>query len=279
MQILAIDTATPTPSVTLLTAGGAVWEEPLSASRGLISSGGLIPPPQPSPRESRRASEELLPAIERCFTAAGTHLPDCDRIAVCSGPGSFTGLRIGLAIAWGLGRAAGIPVETVSTLEALAETARYQELSGGQASKRPAPPSSFTSRGQVPKGPAAASLFTSRGQAPKGPAAASLFRVATVLDAGRGEVVLAVYSLETDRARLVAEPERLPIEAARERAARLHTVALPPDLLEPAGAARAAISPSRALALAVARRPGQTLSRLEGIYSRPSAAEEKRGAP
>jgi hypothetical protein len=100
-----------------------------------------------------------------------------------------------------------------------------------------------------------------------------------VLDAGRGEVVLAVYSLETDRARLVAEPERLPIEAARERAARLHTVALPPDLLEPAGAARAAISPSRALALAVARRPGQTLSRLEGIYSRPSAAEEKRGAP
>jgi tRNA threonylcarbamoyladenosine biosynthesis protein TsaB len=247
MQILALDTATPTPSVTLLTAGAAMWEEPLSTSRGLISSGGLIPPPQPSPRESRRASEELLPAIERCFTAAGTHLPDCDRIAVCSGPGSFTGLRIGLATAWGLGRAAGIPVETVSTLEALAETARFQE--------------------------------TSRGQAPKGPAAASLFRVATVLDAGRGEVVLAVYSLETDRARLVAEPERLPIEAARERAARLHTVALPPDLLEPAGAARAAISPSRALALAVARRPGQTLSRLEGIYSRPSAAEEKRGAP
>jgi tRNA threonylcarbamoyl adenosine modification protein YeaZ len=246
MQILALDTASPAPSVTLL-AAGAVWEEPLATS----------------PREARRASEELLPAIERCFAAAGAHLPDCDRIAVCSGPGSFTGLRIGLATAWALGRVAGIPVETASTLEALAETARYQDTSGGQAPKGPAPPS----------------LFTSRGQASKGPAAASLFQVATVLDAGRGEVVLAVYSLEADRARLVSEPERLPIEAARERAARLHTVALPPDLLDAAGDADAAISPSRALALAVARRPGQALSRLEGIYSRPSAAEEKRGAP
>ena len=234
MQILALDTATPAPSVTLLTAAGAVWEEPLSTSRGLIPEGGLIPPPQLPPRESRRASEELLPAIERCFTAVGTHLPDCDRIAVCSGPGSFTGLRIGLATAWGLGRAAGIPVEAVSTLEAVAETARADSLTN---------------------------------------------HVMTVLDAGRGEVVLAVYSLETDRARLVSEPERLPIEVARERALRLHTVALPPDLLEPAGAAKVAISPSRALALAVARRPGQALSRLEGIYSRPSAAEEKRGAP
>jgi tRNA threonylcarbamoyl adenosine modification protein YeaZ len=242
MQILALDTASPVPSVTLLTAG-AVWEEPLSTSRGLIPEGGLIPLPQPSrglipppqlpPHESRRASEELLPAIERCFTAAGTRLPDCDRIAVCSGPGSFTGLRIGLATAWGLGRAAGVPVEMVSTLEALAETIR----------------------GRHP------------------------YEVATVLDAGRGEVVLAVYSLEADRARLVSGPERLPIEAARERAARLDTVALPPDLLGTAGAADAAISPSRALAEAVARRPGPVLSRLEGIYSRPSAAEEKRGAP
>jgi tRNA threonylcarbamoyladenosine biosynthesis protein TsaB len=218
MQILALDTASPAPSVTLLRAGGAVWEEPLSTS----------------PRESRRASEELLPAIERCFTAAGAHLSNCDRIAVCSGPGSFTGLRIGLATAWGLGRAAGIPVETVSTLEALAETARADSLTD---------------------------------------------HVMAVLDAGRGEVMLAVYSLEADRASLVSEPERLPIEAARERAARFHTIALPPDLLDAAGDADAAISPSRALALAVARRPGQALSRLEGIYSRPSAAEEKRGAP
>jgi tRNA threonylcarbamoyl adenosine modification protein YeaZ len=243
MQILALDTASPAPSVTLL-AAGAVTEEPLFTS------------------QYRRASEELLPAIERCFAAAGARLTECDRIAVCSGPGSFTGLRIGLATAWGLGRASGIPVETVSTLEALAETARPQEKS----------------RGQVPKGPAAASLFMSRGQALRAFTRRSS-RVAAVLDAGRGEVVLAVYALEDDRARLVSGPERLPIEAARERAAPLHTVALPPDLLDPAVNAGPGVSPSRALALAVARRPGEALTRLQGIYSRPSAAEEKHGAP
>jgi len=229
MQILALDTASPAPSVTLLATGGAVWEETLSPDR--------------------RASEELLPAIERCFAAAGTRLPDCDRIAVCSGPGSFTGLRIGLATAWGLGRAAGVLVETVPTLEALAETARKM------------------SRGEVPQRPAPAPLF---------PRSST---VAAVLDAGRGEVVLAVYDLEGDRARPVSGPERLAIDAARERVAHLHTVALPPDLLVPAVEGVAGVSPSRAIAEAVSRQPGETLSRLEGIYSRPSAAEEKHGAP
>jgi tRNA threonylcarbamoyl adenosine modification protein YeaZ len=223
MLILALDTASPAPSVTLLATGAAVWEERLSPDR--------------------RASEELLPAIERCFAAAGSRLADCDRIAVCSGPGSFTGLRIGLATAWGLGRAAGVPVETVSTLEALAETAREM----------------------------------SRGQAPRAWTRRSPSDVAAVLDAGRGEVVFAVYDLEGDRARLVSGPERLPVEAAKERAARLHTVALPPDLV-PAVDAVTGPSPSRALAEAVSRRPGEPLARLEGIYSRPSAAEEKHGA-
>jgi len=72
----------------------------------------------------RRASEELLPAIERLFAQSGARLQDCDRIAVCSGPGSFTGLRIGLATAWGLSRGSGIEVEPVPTLEAMAEAAR-----------------------------------------------------------------------------------------------------------------------------------------------------------
>jgi tRNA threonylcarbamoyladenosine biosynthesis protein TsaB len=226
MQILALDTASPVPSVTLLTPG-AVWEEFLSPDR--------------------RASEELLPSIERCFSTAKARLADCDRIAVCSGPGSFTGLRIGLATAWGLGRAAAVPVETVSTLEALAETARGLP------------------RGQIPKG----SAFTDRGS----------FRVAAVLDAGRGEVVLAVFDLEEDRARLVSAPVRLSVEAARERVLRMdRTVALPPNLLDPAVPAGPGISPSRALALAVMRCPGEPLARLQGIYSRPSAAEEKHGA-
>jgi tRNA threonylcarbamoyl adenosine modification protein YeaZ len=214
MQILAIDTASPAPSVTLLARGG-VWEEALP-----------LPPTQ-----NRRASEELLPAIERCFAAAGSLLAECDRIAVCAGPGSFTGLRIGLATAWALGRAAGLPVETVPTLEVLAETVR--------------------DRG-----------FT---------------RVAAAIDAGRGEVVIAFYSFRGVRATIEEGPERIGIELARRRVAGTPAVTMPPDLLSTTGMGPT-LSPSRALALAVARAPGEALSRLEGIYSRPSAAEEKHGA-
>lgn len=211
MQILALDTASPFPSVTLLHRE-EVREETLS--------------------QDRRASEELLPAIGRCLAAAGTTLSRCDRIAVCSGPGSFTGLRIGLATAWALGRAASVPVETVSTLEALAETARGRAFS----------------------------------------------RVAAALDAGRGDVVLALYSLEGSRARIEGAPVRLPIAEARQRVGLLETVTLPRDLLA-SDASPTGVSPSRALALAVARAPGDAASSLEGIYSRPSAAEEKHGAP
>ena len=211
MQILALDTASPFPSVTVLLRE-EVWEETLS--------------------QDRRASEELLPAIARCLQAAGTTLARCDRIAVCSGPGSFTGLRIGLATAWALGRAANVAVETVSTLEALAETARVPGID----------------------------------------------RVAAVLDAGRGDVVLAVYSLEGARARIEGAPERLPIADVRRRLAPFEIVALPADLLG-SGVVRTVSSVSQALARAVARAPGDAASSLEGIYSRPSAAEEKHGAP
>lgn len=213
MQILALDTASPAPSVTLLAEGG-VWERPIP--------------------QDRRASEELLPAIEHCFASAGTRMSECDRIAVCSGPGSFTGVRIGLATAWALGRAAGVPVETASTLEALAETAR--------------------TLGDTPG------------------------RVAVALDAGRGEVVLAVYSLGKDRAVIEGEQRRLSVDAARAGIGDLPLVSIPADLVSPAGRAPV-VSPSRALALAVARAPREALAPLQGIYSRPSAAEEKHGSP
>jgi tRNA threonylcarbamoyl adenosine modification protein YeaZ len=102
-SVLALDTASPFPAVSWLR-DGVVSSERLSSDR--------------------RASEELLPAIERLFAQTGARLRDCDRIAVCSGPGSFTGLRIGLATAWGLSRGSGVEVEPVPTLEAMAEAAR-----------------------------------------------------------------------------------------------------------------------------------------------------------
>jgi hypothetical protein len=82
MNVLALDTASPEPGVCLL-AGGVLFEEPLPGDR--------------------QASEKLLSAIARCLERAAIPLSACHRIAVCSGPGPFTGLRIELSTAWGLG--------------------------------------------------------------------------------------------------------------------------------------------------------------------------------
>jgi tRNA threonylcarbamoyladenosine biosynthesis protein TsaB len=65
-------------------------------------------------------SERLLPAIDRMLRDAGVGLDAVSGIAVSIGPGSFTGLRIGLSTVKGLAYASGIPVVGVPTLEALA---------------------------------------------------------------------------------------------------------------------------------------------------------------
>jgi tRNA threonylcarbamoyladenosine biosynthesis protein TsaB len=103
MSVLALDTAGPSPSVAVF-ARARLHEQELSPDG--------------------RASEELLPAIARALDSAGLALADCTRVAVCAGPGSFTGVRVGLATAWAFGRALRIPVEAISTLEVLAEAAR-----------------------------------------------------------------------------------------------------------------------------------------------------------
>ena len=57
----------------------------------------------------------LLPMIERARLKAGCTYADLGRIAVAVGPGSFTGLRVGIAAAQGIGLAAGIPVIGISS--------------------------------------------------------------------------------------------------------------------------------------------------------------------
>jgi tRNA threonylcarbamoyladenosine biosynthesis protein TsaB len=209
MSVLSLDTAGPDPSVAVLS-GGRIFEETLPA-------GG-------------RASEDLLPAIERALAAAGLRLEACERIAVCAGPGSFTGVRVGLATAWGLGRAVGIALEAVSTLEALAEAAR-----------------------------------------PLGE-----LRVAAFLDAGRGEIVGALYELSEERARPLSSPTRMATGDAPRFADGAAIAALPRDLVSPAGRALPA-SLAASLAHAVSRSPRAGPERPAAIYARPSAAEEKHG--
>jgi len=65
-------------------------------------------------------SARLLPAIKELFREAGKTLNELTGLAVSIGPGSFTGVRIGLSEAKGLAVALGIPIVGVSTLEALA---------------------------------------------------------------------------------------------------------------------------------------------------------------
>lgn len=68
-------------------------------------------------------AELLLPRIEALLARNGVAYADLDRISVTTGPGSFTGLRIGLSAARGLGLALGIPVIGVPSLLALSLSA------------------------------------------------------------------------------------------------------------------------------------------------------------
>jgi tRNA threonylcarbamoyl adenosine modification protein YeaZ len=68
-------------------------------------------------------AERLFPMIDEVLSAAGKTLPDLDAIAVCTGPGNFTGVRIGVSAARGLALALARPAIGVTRLEALAHGA------------------------------------------------------------------------------------------------------------------------------------------------------------
>lgn len=72
----------------------------------------------------RGHAEQLVETVERALAVAGRDFTDISRVAVTVGPGSFTGIRVGVAAARGFGLALGVPVAGVTTLEALAADAR-----------------------------------------------------------------------------------------------------------------------------------------------------------
>jgi tRNA threonylcarbamoyladenosine biosynthesis protein TsaB len=72
---------------------------------------------------ARGHQERLAPLVREVMAAAGLRFPDLDRIGVTVGPGSFTGLRVGLAFAKGLAAALDRPLAGVGVLEALAAQA------------------------------------------------------------------------------------------------------------------------------------------------------------
>lgn len=100
MRILGIETATSWQSVALLDGNRILARQDQDAT----GAHGTL----------------LLPAIHRLLKDAQLRLSDLDGLACSAGPGSFTGIRVGLATCLGLRAATGIPLMLIPTLEALA---------------------------------------------------------------------------------------------------------------------------------------------------------------
>lgn len=118
MRILGLDTATALSSVAFLEDGQITAEATFQPK---ISNGLAI-----TARSNH--SETVLPLIRSVLERAHSRLSDIDAIAVSIGPGSFTGLRVGLALVKGIAYECHLPVIGVSSLEA--QAARVAELSG-----------------------------------------------------------------------------------------------------------------------------------------------------
>ncbi|MEU3291824.1 tRNA (adenosine(37)-N6)-threonylcarbamoyltransferase complex dimerization subunit type 1 TsaB [Streptomyces longwoodensis] len=100
MLLLALDTATPAVTVAL------------HDGTDVIASSSQV--------DARRHGELLLPAVDRVLAEAGLTLDAVTAVVVGTGPGPYTGLRVGLMTADTFGLALGVPVYGVCTLDGLA---------------------------------------------------------------------------------------------------------------------------------------------------------------
>ncbi|ALA57894.1 putative Peptidase M22 [Nitrospira moscoviensis] len=100
MKVLAVETATSWQSVALLEDGHVLAEHEQDAAGSHAAL--------------------LLPAIDQLLSKTGLRLTDLDGLACSIGPGSFTGIRVGLSTCLGLRAATDLPLALVPTLEAMA---------------------------------------------------------------------------------------------------------------------------------------------------------------
>ncbi len=147
MIVLGFDTATPATAIGLRLADGSTAQ-----ARD-----------DPRPGERPGHATRLLPLAAKLLAGAGLRFRDLERIAVGLGPGTFTGLRVGVATARGLAQSLGVELVGVSSLRALAATVIRGEPD--------------TARGRT-----------------AGSSDGGVSGVLTVLDARRGEVFAAAYA-------------------------------------------------------------------------------------
>lgn len=98
-MIIALESASSDPSLALATPDGTV-----AASEGWAGEG--------------RQASELLPHLLVLLARSGRELRDATALAVGTGPGSFTGLRVSMSLAKGMALALGVPLVGVPSLEA-----------------------------------------------------------------------------------------------------------------------------------------------------------------
>lgn len=119
-------------------------------------------------------AEHLMAVIDEALKSANITYADLDRIAVSVGPGSFTGVRVGVSTARGLAMALKIPAVGITTLEAIAAEAR------AALGARPVLAALDAGRGEIN-----AALYDASGVALFGPAVAALAQVADLARQGR----------------------------------------------------------------------------------------------
>jgi len=107
MNVLAIDTSTSVLSVALLQEGKVLAEY--------------------TTQLKKTHSVQALPAVQRLLEQCGLVAADLSRIVVAKGPGSYTGVRIGVTIAKTLAWSLGTQLVGISSLEALAQNGKWKE--------------------------------------------------------------------------------------------------------------------------------------------------------
>ena len=105
MNILAVDTSGPVAGIAILKDGCVTFEETVV--------------------NKLTHSANLMPMIDAALTRTGMTLKDMHRLAVVVGPGSFTGVRIGVSTVKGLSHGSGIPCVAVDALQAMAAGVPY----------------------------------------------------------------------------------------------------------------------------------------------------------
>jgi tRNA threonylcarbamoyladenosine biosynthesis protein TsaB len=127
-----------------------------------------------------RSAQSLAPAIKSLLQQVGWQAADVQLVAVTIGPGSFTGLRVGVTTAKTFAYAVGAEILGIDTLEAIAANAGERGEGRGESAQQRTRASS------------------SRAASPESSGKEHLFRVEVVIDAQRGELVVGSFALADD---------------------------------------------------------------------------------